>query len=115
MKKDAAAKQIRPPSWLSRPEKRSFLAEIRRQSAGNRRLSASQTDAVADYVSARSRLAVLQKLWRDSLADAGEFTSEKVFLMKLARQIDSATAICARLAKAVDEAASTKRRAVTKR
>jgi len=56
---------------------------------------------LADLVSARSRLAVLNKLWRRTLREAKAGFRHTAAIMALANQIDRATAACRRLAKAL--------------
>jgi hypothetical protein len=95
---------VRAPTWLSRADKRAFLAELDRRSAGNCPLTPDQIDALADYVSARSRLAALQKIWRRALRqDRGAFRTrnDDHHILKIGRQIDAATASARRLAKAL--------------
>ena len=90
------SQEIRAPSWLSKPERRSFLALIGERSAGNRRLSTEEIDLLCDYISARSRLATLHRLWRRTVREDYRTAAD---IAALARQIDAATAACRRLAK----------------
>jgi hypothetical protein len=92
---------VRPPTWLSRADKMGFLAEIDRRSVGNCTLTADEIDTVADLVSARSRLAVLDKVWRRTLREARDGFRRDSEIMALASQIDRATSACRRLAKAL--------------
>jgi hypothetical protein len=92
---------VRPPTWLSRADKMGFLAEIDRRSVGNCTLTADEIDTVADLVSARSRLAVLNRVWRRTLREARDGFRRDSEIMALASQIDRATSACRRLAKAL--------------
>jgi hypothetical protein len=89
------------PTWLSRTDKRAFFAEIGRRSVGNCTLTADQVDTLADLVSARSRLAVLNRIWRRTLAEVKDGFRRDADLMGLAKETDRATASARRLAKAL--------------
>jgi hypothetical protein len=95
------AQQMRAPSWMNKPERRAFAAAISERLAHNRRVSAEEVDCLIDYTAARSRLATLHKLWRRTVAEGGQFRNDDDHILKIARQLDSATASCRRLAKAL--------------
>ena len=95
--------EIRPPTWLTRAEKRAFRRLIEAHFGTKRQVSAGQADAIADYVASRSRVAALTKLWRRAVRPNSDFAlldaqPNEREIAALARQIDSTTSLSRRLA-----------------
>jgi hypothetical protein len=92
---------IPPPKWMTKPERRGFESiKDARKVAGNP-VSAAEIDLLSDYVSARSRLAVLRRLLKRNVSENGDSPSfrDQGHIAGLIRQADSSTGLARRLAK----------------
>jgi hypothetical protein len=92
-------REIRPPSWLSRPEKRVFVCLINSKMVSGKPVSTAEIDLVADLVAARSRIATLMRMWRRATADADGYPPSERHALALARQLDTTVTLSRRLAR----------------
>jgi hypothetical protein len=91
-------KDISPPRWMSRAEKKAFIAVIEARKAASNPVLSAEIDLVVDYVESRGRLTTLRKLLRKELTESTYGPSEKD-VMALTRQIDTTTSLSRRLAR----------------
>lgn len=99
--------EFSPPRWMVRSEKLDFRRLIEARIAVGRPVLATEFDLVCDYVSARSRLAVLRRMTKfaisqckgkDGLATYGYWPDQKIALAFI-RQTEAAAAHSRRLAR----------------
>lgn len=92
------------PRWLTRAEKAAFRAIEKLRLDAGRPVSPAEVDALCDYVSARSRLTVLRRLYRRTVADQRENPedpSSQAALLAASRAIDTASAHARRLGRQI--------------
>lgn len=89
---------LQPPAWLSKAEKRQFLAIVEGAKERERQLSVMDLDAIADYCAARSRIAELRKMLAALIREKSPLNVDKARMLALGRQIDATTALSRRLA-----------------
>ena len=85
---------FQPPSWLSKAEKKQFLALFSRENVGKQPISALDIDAIGDYVAARTRIRQLRELVSKEMREEYPSTSR---IIALSRQIDATTALSRRI------------------
>jgi hypothetical protein len=93
----AISGHLSPPRWMSRPEKADFHRVIAARKAAGNPLSSTERDVLIDYVSVRSRIDALRRLFKKELADVGTDINFQRHVAGLARQIDSSTGLSRRL------------------
>ncbi|RWA76895.1 MAG: hypothetical protein EOQ28_04215 [Mesorhizobium sp.] len=93
--------QLPAPRWLSRAEKADFRRIEGQRAAAGKPLSATEVDAVADLVSARSRIADLRRLYRDAAREyrSSPYEPQAKLVLSIATRIDAATAAAQRQAR----------------
>lgn len=92
------------PRWLTRAEKLHFRRIESMLAAAGRPLSDADVDPVADYVSARSRLADLRRVYRlaaRELRESPDDPSNRAAVLAAARAIDTASGAARRLGRAI--------------
>jgi hypothetical protein len=97
IKEPADSGHLLPPRWLSRPEKADFSRIISIRKATGNPVSSTERDLLIDYVTVRSRIDALRRLFKKELADAGPDINFQRHAAGLARQIDSSTGLSRRL------------------
>jgi hypothetical protein len=104
------SEDLAPPRWMSRSEKFDFRRLIDARKAVSKPVLPTEFDLLCDYVSARSRIALLRKMAKAAVAkchDSFDPYGQHPFghepaqrhAMALLRQCESATASCRRLAR----------------
>jgi hypothetical protein len=91
---------LTPPKWLSKAEKFAFHRLITQREAVGKPILATETDAFADLVAARGRLTDLHRLYRSALRELKKhptWPDSRSYVLRLAGQIDAATARCQRM------------------
>lgn len=91
-----------PPKWLSKAEKFQFHRLVSQREAAGKPVSATESDGIADLVNARSRLSDLRRLYARALRALRanpEWNDDRTYVLRLANQIDQATARCHRMAR----------------
>lgn len=89
------------PRWLSRAEKADFRRIEAQRKSIERPVLATEVDAIADLVSARSRLADLRRIYRDAAREyrSAPYDPQAKLVLAIATRIDAATASCQRQAR----------------
>lgn len=94
-------KQISPPRWLSRAEKRAFNVVIEARKATSNPVLATEIDAIVDYVTSRTCIGILSKLLKKELTKESMFGPNERDVMALTKAIDGTTSLSRRLARQI--------------
>ncbi len=97
IEKSAISEHLSPPRWMSRPEKHDFKRVIEARNLLQNPVLPTELDLLVDYVSLRSRIDALRRLFKKQLAEAGPNISFQRHAASLARTIDASTALSRRL------------------
>lgn len=89
---------VTPPRGLTRTEKDHFREVIGMISTAGRPPTPGQIAMVADFVSCRGRVTMLQKMLRHETLAKTEFAQDKARLLKIARQLDQSAKLSVELA-----------------
>jgi hypothetical protein len=88
------------PRWLTRAEKAAFRSIEQLRASAGKPLSPAELDGLCDYISARSRLADLRKIYRrelSTLRQDPDCWGDPKTVLALVRQLDAAAASARRL------------------
>jgi hypothetical protein len=103
--------QFQPPRWMARPEKVHFNRILEARKSIGKPVVATEIDLLTDYVSARSRIALLRRMAKAAVAqcrveprDYPELhpfghEPDQRHAMALLRQCEAAASSCRRLAR----------------
>lgn len=97
--KETAA--LTPPKWLTKAEKFAFHRLVAQREAAGKPVSATETDALADLVTIRTRLADLRRLYRDAMIEYRQapYDPQAKMVMSIGSRIDATTAATHRQAR----------------
>jgi hypothetical protein len=99
MTETVEARETRPPSWLTRAERRAFQRMVETGFGADKSISAARSDVLADYVQSRSRIAALTRAWRAAARDADGYPPSERHVIALSRQLDATVGLSRRLAR----------------
>jgi hypothetical protein len=97
--KTAEISDVSAPRWMTKAEKRQFeVLKLARKAAGNP-VSAADLDLLSDYVSSRTRIAVLRRFLKKQVADGADYAPSQSHINSIVGQLDRTTSLSRRLAR----------------
>lgn len=93
--------ELTPPKWLTKAEKFAFHRLVAQREAAGKPVSATETDAIADLVAIRTRLADLRRLYHDAMVEYRQapYDPQAKMVMSIGIRIDTTTAAADRQAR----------------